>query len=245
MEKDDEEDGGLLFSFAPVEGVSLTIKNTGGGAGGGYDAEWCDVRCVPSDVDVSRNATQPAFSESIGDFKGLVDLLQRIVLWARPGGCKTLAPAQSRRSACGGGSQTVRPPGGGETVLHLQKRDSRAEVQSVSIKTNLSGELIEATWTKGAQAVQRDSSPAQLFLSLAVLCASDKEGWALVRPAKWSELPAELWWNVLRRLTECEGAAISCTCTNIRSIVALDTFIWAPEAPPPLPPPPPSPLPTY
>ena len=225
--EDDEEDGGLLFSFDPVEGVSLTIKNTGGGAVGGYDAEWCDLR-VPSDAEESRYATQPAFSESTSHFKGLFDLLQRIVFGERPGGSKALALAQSSRSACGG----VSPPGGGETVLHLQKRHSPAEVQRVFIKTNIAGELIEATWTKGAPAVQRDSSPAQLFFSLAALCTPDEEGWALVRPAKWSELPAELWWNVLRRLTKCEGAAVSCTCNNIRSIVALDTFIWAPEAPP-------------
>jgi hypothetical protein len=236
--EDDEEDGGLLFSFNPVEGVSLTIKNTGGGAVGGYDAEWCDLR-VPSDAEESRYATQPAFSESTSHFKGLFDLLQRIVFGERPGGSKALALAQSSRSACGG----VSPPGGGETVLHLQKRHSPAEVQRVFIKTNIAGELIEATWTKGAPAVQRDSSPAQLFFSLAALCTPDEEGWALVRPAKWSELPAELWWNVLRRLTKCEGAAVSCTCNNIRSIVALDTFIWAPEAPPPQAPPPTAPAP--
>jgi hypothetical protein len=59
------------------------------------------------------------------------------------------------------------------------------------------------------------------------------QGWALVRPAKWSTLPAELWQNVLLWLTKCEGAAFSCTCNNIRSIVALGTFSWAPEAPPP------------
>ena len=231
---------GGLFSFSLAEGVSLTVKNqSGGGAGGGYDVEWRDVRCLPSstDNDVSRNATPRAFSESSGDFEGLVDLLQRIVFGGEPDG---KAPGAAQSSSAGGGSgEAVRSPGGGETVLHLQKRGSRAEVQSVALKTNMAGELIEAIWTKGAKEVHRDSSPSQLFLSLSAICASasDEESWALVRPAQWSELPAELWWHVLRWLTKREGAAVSCSCTNIRNIVAIDTFIWAPAQAPPLPPP--------
>lgn len=230
---------GGLFSFSLAEGVSLSVKNQGGGGGGGgYDVEWRDVRCLPSssDADVSRNATPRAFSESSGDFEGLVDLLQRIVFGGEPDVGKAPGSAQSNGSTRAVNGAAVRSPGGGETVLHLQKRGSRAEVQSVSVKTNIAGELIEAVWTRAAKEVQRDTSPAQLFLSLASLCASDEEGWALVRPAQWSELPNELWWHVLRWLTKREGAAVSCSCTNIHSIVTLDTFIWAPAQAPPPPP---------
>ena len=234
-----------IFAFAPVEGVSVTVR--GGGFRNRYDVEWRDVRCLPSssEADVSRNATQRAFSKSSGDFRGFVDLLQRIVLGGEPDGSKAPGPAQSGSSARDGGGEAVGSLGGGDTVLYLQKRGSRAEMQRVALKTNMAGELIEAVWTKNDKDVARNAFPEELLSALAALCASDEEGWALVRPAVWSELPAELWWQVLRRLTKQEGAAVSCSCTTICSIVSLDSFSWAPaEAPPPLPPPPPPPLPT-
>lgn len=220
-------DGGM-FTFTPVEGVSLTVRG-GAGTGVGYDVEWRDVRCLPSssDADVSRNATPRAFSEASGNLEGLVELLQRIVFGGEGEG-KALGSAQSARAARGGGSEAVRSPGGGETVLYLQKRCSRAEMQRVTIKMTRSGEMAEAVWTRNAAGFRSDTSP-QIFLEyLSTLCASDEDGWVFVRPNAWSELPGELWWHILRWLTQREGKAVSCSCHAIKSIVTLDTFIWSP-----------------
>jgi len=114
-------------------------------------------------------------------------------------------------------------------VLYLQKRGSPAEVQRVLVNTNMSGEVIGATFFKHCKEAKRDASPAQLLISLFALCTTDKEGWAFVRPFPWSEFPPELWPKVLSCLTRRQGAAASCSCRNFRSIVTHDTFTWAPS----------------
>mmetsp|Transcript_47047 Transcript_47047/g.110862 ORF Transcript_47047/g.110862 Transcript_47047/m.110862 type:complete len:378 (-) Transcript_47047:93-1226(-) len=208
--------------LSPVDGLNVTIRDSAVG-GMGFDVEWRDVRCLPSssDADVSRNATPRAFTEGARNVANLLKVLQRITFGEEPQDVK----AGAAGGAAAGGARESR----GEEVkgLYLQQRSTRANMQRVTIATDANGDLKEAIFYEGTTIVGRDSDSRGFLRRLSQLC-SGEEGWQLVRPVAWCELPSELWWHVLRCMTAREGRAVACTSSMIRNITTLESFVWAP-----------------
>jgi hypothetical protein len=104
----------------------------------------------------------------------------------------------------------------------LQKKSNRAIVKRVSFPLDSNGDLPR---TAGGQ---RDNPVLSILKDLEHDCAPE-QGYAVMRPAFWGELPSELWWHVLKYLTRSEGRAASSSCKLLRNVVTSPDFIWAPS----------------
>jgi hypothetical protein len=204
-------------SFSPVE--NLTIKVRSDSTGRGFDLEWHDVRCLPSstDADVSRNVTPRPLNEGARNASGLIRALLRIIFGDKEDG-------KSGRSGQGGPARLEAQFNSGSFCFYLQKRSQRASVKRVWLSLDSNGD---------AQRVgpHADLSPSPLLSILKIvgdLC-SPEQGYVLMRPVVWAELPSEIWWHVLKCLTRSEGRAVSCSCKIIRQVVLSSNFIWAPS----------------
>jgi len=71
-------------------------------------------------------------------------------------------------------------------------------------------------------------SPLAILKQLGKMCSSE-EGWTLIRPVVWADLPSELWWHVLKNMTAKEGSAMACTFSTIPNIIRNPNFVWLPS----------------
>jgi hypothetical protein len=206
-------------SFSPVDNLTITVRSDS--TGRGFDLEWCDVRCLPSssDADVSRNVTPRAFTEAARNASGLITSLLRIVFGDVDDG-------KSGRAGQVGPARVVTQFCSGNFCFCLQKRSNRAIVKRVYINLDSNGDI-----QKAGLHGERELGPSPLLGVLKIvgdLC-SPEQGFALMRPVVWAELPSELWWHVLKCMTRTEGRAVSCTCRLIRQVVVSPNFIWSPS----------------
>lgn len=204
-------------SFSPVD--NLTIKVRSDSTGRGFDLEWHDIRCLPSstDADVSRNVTPRPFIEGARNASGLIKALLRIIFGDGEDG-------KSGRSGQGGPARLEAQFDSGSFCFYLQKTSNRAVVKRVCLSLDSNGDVQRV----GPHA---DLSPSPLLSILKIvgdLC-SPEQGYVLMRPVVWAELPSELWWHVLKCLTRTEGRPVSCSCKVIRQVVSSPNFIWAPS----------------
>ena len=205
-------------SFSPVDNLSITVRADSSGRG--FDLEWCDVRCLPSssDADVSRNVTPRAFTEGARNASGLIRALLRIIFGDGEDG-------KSGRSSQGGPARVeAQFASGGSFCFCLQKRSNRALVKRVHLSLDSNGDL-QRVGPHG----ELNPSPLLTILRIVGDLCSPEQGYALMRPVVWAELPSELWWHVLKNLTRSEGRAVSCSCKLTRQVVSSSNFIWAPS----------------
>jgi len=210
----------LICDITPVDGVNITIKTDN--ISQDFEIEWRDSRCLPSssDADVSRNATPRAFNENSRNMMGLVTLLQRIVFGELVddklgSGCKQARNRYSSRET-------------GVTYIHLQHRTSRHLVQKIEVCTDTAGDLVKACLLNDTREPTLLKSPLAILKQLGKMC-SNEEGWTLIRPVVWADLPSELWWHVLKNMTAKEGSAMACTFSTIPNIIRNQNFVWLPS----------------
>ena len=209
------------MSFSPVDNLTITVRlDLASSPKQQYDVEWCDVRCLPSssDADVSRNVTPRAFNETARTAVGLIRTLSRI----------TFGDQEEGKHGRASSSWLARPEAavsGADYVFFLQKRANRAHVKRISLFFDGHGELHRAA-IQGQRDIIHDS--IAVLKALQDFC-SPEQGYVMMRPVAWAELPSELWWHVLRCLTRNDGRAVPCSCKLIRQVVTSPNFIWAPS----------------
>mmetsp|Transcript_1436 Transcript_1436/g.3873 ORF Transcript_1436/g.3873 Transcript_1436/m.3873 type:complete len:354 (-) Transcript_1436:587-1648(-) len=200
-------------SFSPIDNLTVTVR--GDSSGKIFDLEWCDVRCLPSssDAEVSRNVTPRAFTESARNALTLVRTLQRIMHGDDEKKTGRLGYQAAAR---------LELQGSNDFCFHLQKRANRAVVRRINVTFDAHGDF---------QRSSEKDVPNMLGLLKHVgdQYCSPEQGYMMISPVVWSELPSELWWHVLKNLTRTEGKAVSCTCKMVRSVVTSENFIFSPS----------------
>lgn len=114
-------------------------------------------------------------------------------------------------------------------VLHFQMKHDRFAMRRVTLSVDSKGQLTNFTVKDGAGKEPISFSHARaLMVTLQDMCSGD-DAFGLVRPPMWADLPSELWWHVVKGMTQRQGRAVSCSCKTIAQIVKLPSFIWVHE----------------
>ena len=210
----------------PTPGVCVSVSCA---ADGMFLLEWRDDRRrEPTMGDDARPPPHDGLARSSGSvavpsIKNVVALLRRIVFCDSQRSPDELAAEMASESAA---SQAAPPH---EIVLHFQRADDRAAMRRVTLSTGRAGQLKEFSIADGASSSLLSHTQVRALMDMLKDMCSGPHPFVLVRPPMWAEMPPELWGNVVNRMTQREGRAVSCSCKQISQIVKLPSFIWVHE----------------